>query len=175
MKWYVYLICFALMIAGTFCGIRLYSLVTAESYVNGSIDIENQFVQESFSYANTAVEFYHDIYDETETYSYTIDLKRVDNFDGAKKAYRITLNDYYVFDAQISAGSVFFKLYTDFYNTDGEKICSSFLNVSVKFLSNKTSLTLSTTGGENASFLSQYFKDNGIRLKITELIKEVKQ
>lgn len=175
MKWYVYLICFVLMIVGAFCGIRLYQLVTAESYINGSIDIENKFSQESFSYANTAVEFYHDIYDTTDTYSYTIDLKRVDNFDGSKKQYQITLNDYYIFDTQISAGSAFFKLYIDFYNTDGEKICSAFLTVSVKFLSNKTSLTLSTTGGENASFLTQYFKDNGIRLKITELLKENKQ
>lgn len=175
MKWYVYLLCFVLIIAGTFCGIRLYSLVTAESYINGSIDIENKFSQESFSYANTAVEFYHDIYDETDTYAYTVDLKRADDFDGAQKAYRITLNDYVIMDAQISAGSVFSKVYMDFYDTDGKLICSAFLNVSVKFLSDKTRLMLSTTGGENASFLTQYFKDNGIRLKITELIKEDKQ
>lgn len=175
MKWYVYLICFVLMIAGTFCGIRLYQLVTAESYINGSIDIENKFSQESFSYANTAVEFYHDIYDETDTYTYSVDLKRVENFNGAKKQYDITLNDYYILNAQISAGSAFFKLYMDFYDTDGVKKCSAFLNVSVKFLSDKTRLTLSTMGGENASFLTKYFKDNGIRLKITELLKENKQ
>lgn len=175
MKWYVYLICFVLVIAGAFCGIRLYSLITAESYINGSIDIENRFTMESFSYANTSVEFYHDIYDESDTYSYSTDLKRVDDFDGARNTYQITLNGYYILDAQVTAGSVFTKVYIDFYNTDGGLICSAFLNVSVKFLSDKTALTLSTTGGENAGFLTQYFRDNGIRLKINEILQGVNE
>ncbi len=173
MKWYVYLICFALCIAGVFCGIRLYKLVSAESYVNGSINIENKFSMESFAYANTAVEFYNDIYDTTDTYAYAIDLKPVDDFDGAKNKYEIVLNGYFLTDTQISAGAVFAKAYLDFYNTDGEILCSAFLDISVKFLSDKTALTLSTTGGKNASFLTQYFKDNGIRLKINEILKGV--
>ena len=169
MKWYVYLICFVLVIAGAFCGIRLYTLATREGYINGSIDIQNQFSMESFSYANTTVEFYHDIYDTTNTYEYSTDLLRVDDFDGAAKAYQVVLNDYILLDTQVSAGSVFSKVYLDFYNTGGSRICAAFLNISVKFLSNKTTLTLTTTGGENASFLTQYFKDNGIKLKIIEL------
>lgn len=169
MKWYVYLICFALMLCGVFCGIRLHTLMTAESYINGSINIQNQFSMESFSYASTSVEFYHDIYDDTNTYSYEIDLLRVDDFNGAKNKYQIVLNNYVLLDTQIMTGSVFSVVYMDFYDTNGEKISSAFLNLSIKFLSNKTTLTLSTTGGENASFLTQYFRDNGIRLKINEL------
>lgn len=171
MKWYVYLICFVLMIAGTFCGIRLYQLATAESYVNGSINIENKFSMESFSYASTSVEFYNDLYDPTESYSYEIDLKKVTDFDGAKKQYQIVMNDYFLLDTQISAGTVFAKAYIDFYGTDGKIVCSATLDISIKFLSNKTTLTLSTTGGENASFLMQYFADNGIRLKVVEILK----
>jgi len=170
MKWYVYLICFALVIAGAFCGVRLYQLVTAESYINGSIDIENRFTMESFSYAETGVEFYHDIYDTTNTYAYSVDLQRVDDFDGARKTYQVVLNDYFVPETQITAGSVFATVYMEFYSTNGGLLCSAHFNISVKFLSNKTSLTLSTTGGENASFLSQYFRDNGIRLKINEIL-----
>ncbi len=144
MKWYVYLICFILVIAGAFCGIRLYQLVTAESYVNGSIDIENQFTMESFSYANTAVEFYHDVYDTTDTYAYSVDLRRVDDFNGADNTYQVTLNGYYILDAQITAGSVFCKVNMEFYDTDGNLIHTAFVNVSVKFLSDKTALTVST-------------------------------
>ena len=169
MKWYVYLICFVLVIAGAFCGIRLYTLATRESYINGSIDIQNRFSMESFSYANTTVEFYHDIYDTSDNFSYSTELLRVDDFNGAENTYQVVLNGYILPDVQITSGSVFVKVYIDFYNTNGDIVCSAFLNVSVKFLSNKTTLTLSTSGGQNASFFTQYFKDNGIRLKIIEL------
>ena len=171
MKWYVYLICFALMVGGVFCGIRLHTLLTAESYINGSIDIQNQFTMESFSYVNSSVEFYNDIYDATNTYSYNIDLLRVDDFNGIRNKYEIVLNGYIITETQITAGSVYSVVYLDFYNTDGAIVCSSYLNISIKFLSDKTTLTLTTTGNENASFLSQYFHDNGIRLKINQILK----
>ena len=171
MKWYMYLICFVLVIGGAFCGFRLHELMTRESYINGSINIQNQFSMESFSYANTSVEFYRDIYDTSNSYSYEIDLLRVDSFDGIKNKYQITLNGYILTDTQISAGAVFSKIYIDFYDTGGGLVCSSFLDISIKFLSDKTTLALTTTGGLNASFLTQYFKDNGIRLKINEILK----
>ena len=41
---------------------------------------------------------------------------------------------------------------------------------SIKFLSNKTQLILSTIGKESASFLEQYFNNNGIRLKVVEIL-----
>ena len=47
----LYILAFALIVAGVFCGIRLYKEVKAESYVNGSIDISNRFSQESFKYS----------------------------------------------------------------------------------------------------------------------------
>ena len=169
MKWYVYLICFVLMVGGIFSGMRLHTLMTRESYIRGSIDITNQFSMESFNYVSNTVEFYSDIYDETNTYSYEIDLLRVDDFNGTKNTYQIVLNGYVLIDTQITAGSVFAVVYLDFYDTDGQIVCSAFVDISIKFLSNKTTLTLTTTGGENASFLTQYFRDNGINLKINEL------
>jgi hypothetical protein len=169
MKWYVYLICFVLVIAGAFCGVRLIELMTAESYIRGSINIENRFTMESFSYANTTVEFYRDIYDTTDTYSYSTDLLKVDDFDGAKNKYEIVLNGYFLHDTVITSGAVSARVYLDFYDTGGNIVCSSYLDISVKFLSSKTTLTLSTAGGLNASFLTQYFRDNGIRLKINEV------
>jgi len=169
MKWYVYLICFALMLAGGFCGFRLYQLVTAKSYINGSINIENQFVVQSFSYTNTSVVFYHDLYDTSLTYSYEIELKPVADFNGVEKQYAIVLNDYVLLDTQISAGSVFATVYLDFYDTDGTLKCSSSMTITIKFFSNRTYLLFETTGGENASFLTQYFSDYGIRLKINEI------
>ena len=81
----LYLLAFVLIVVGVFCGIRLYKEIKAESYVNGSIDISNRFSQESFNYSSTSVVFYHDLYDDTNTYSFEKDLLKVDDFDGQKK------------------------------------------------------------------------------------------
>jgi len=170
MKWYSYIICFVLILVGAFCGIELYKEIKAESYVNGSIDISNQFSQESFNYSSTSVVFYHDMYDDTNTYTFEIDLKRVESFNGLEKEYRVTLNDYILVSADINAGSIFSDVAIDFYDTNGNIVCNSLMKVSIQFLSNKTQLTISTTGNTNASFLEQYFSDNGIRLKVIEIL-----
>ena len=170
MKWYTYLICFVLVIVGTFCGIQLYKEVKAESYINGSIDISNKFSQENLNYSSTSLVFYHDLYDDTDTYSFEQDLPKVENFNGQKKSYELWLNDFIILDAEFNAGSVYSTVQLDFYNEYGNIIYSSKLNISVKYLSSKTLITLSTKGQESASFLEQYFKDNGIRLKIVEIL-----
>lgn len=166
----LYLLAFVIIVVGVFCGIRLYKEIKAESYINGSIDISNRFTQESFNYSSTSAVFYHDIYDDTDTYTFEKDLLKVENFDGKKKIYQVVLNDYVLLNTEINAGSVFATVNMDFYDTDGNVINSALMKVSVKFLSNKTTLTLATTGKENASFLEQYFADNGIRLRIIEIL-----
>lgn len=169
MKWYTYLICFILIIVGVFCGIELYKEIKAESYVNGTIDISNEFSQESFSYYNTSVVFYHYLYDDTDTYSFEIDLPKVD-FNGKDGTYNLWLNDYVLIDAEFKSGSVFSAVYMDFYNTDGELVHASELQISIQFLSSKTNLKLVTIGKTNASYLEQYFADNGIRLKVEKIL-----
>ena len=166
----LYLIAFVLIVVGVFCGIRLYKEIKAESYINGSIDISNRFTQESFNYSSTSVVFYHDLYDDTDTYAFEKDLLKVENFDGKTKTYKVVLNDYVLLNCEINAGSVFATVDMDFYDTNGQIVNSAVMKISVKFLSNKTTLTLATTGKENASFLEQYFADNGIRLQIIEIL-----
>ncbi len=114
--------------------------------------------------------FYHDLYDDTDTYTFEKDLLKVENFDGKTKTYRIILNNYVLLNREINAGSVFATVYMDFYDTNGNVINNAVMKLSVKFLSNKTTLTLATTGKENASFLEQYFADNGIRLRVIEIL-----
>ena len=169
MKWYAYLICFILIVVGVFCGIALFKEVKAESYVNGSIDISNQFSQENFYYSATSLIFYHDIYDDTDTYVFDVDLPKVEDFNGIEKTYQVSLNDYILLDCDISAGSIFTTVNIDFYDTNNTILCSSLMQISIKYLSTKTQLTIATAGQENASFLEQYFADNGIRLKVIEI------
>lgn len=166
----LYLLAFVIIVVAVFCGIRLYKEIKAESYINGSIDISNRFTQESFNYSSTSAVFYHDLYDDTDTYTFEKDLLKVENFDGKKKTYQVVLNNYVLLNTEINAGSVFSTVDMDFYDTNGNVINSAVMKISVKFLSNKTTLTLTTTGKENASFLEQYFADNGIRLRIIEIL-----
>ena len=170
MKWYTYLICFILIIVGVFCGIELYKEIKAESYVNGSIDISNKFSQESFNYSSSSVSFYHDDYDTTNSYSFQKDLLVVDSFNGKEKTYQVILNDYILLDTEFNPGSIFSNVAIDFYDTEGNVICNADMKISIVFLSNKTQLTLATVGDKNSSFLQQYFTDNGIRLRVVEIL-----
>jgi hypothetical protein len=170
MKWYSYIICFVLIIVGTICGIQLYKEVKAESYVNGSIDISNQFSQENFNYSSTSVVFYHDLYDDTDTYLFEKDLLKIESFNGQKNTYEVWLNDFILLDTDYNAGSIYSTVKMDFYDEYGSVINNAEMKISIKYLSSKTVLTLSTTGQENASFLEQYFADNGIRLKVIEIL-----
>ena len=170
MKWYNYLICFILVVVGVFCGTQFYRELKAESYINGSINITNRFSQESFNYSSTSVVFYHDTYDDTDTYSFDKDLLKVDDFNGQAYTYQIVLNDYILLDTEINAGSVFATVKIDFYNTTGNIVQQASMQISVLFLSNKTQLTLTTIGKQNASFLEQYFADNGIRLRVIQIL-----
>ena len=170
MKWYSYVICFILILVGAFCGIQLYREVKAESYINGSIDISNKFSQENFNYTSTSLIFYHDLYDDTDTYKFEQDLLKVESFNGQKKEYQVWLNDFILLDTEFNAGSIYSTVKMDFYNEFGEIVCYADMEISIKFLSGKTRLTLSTVGQEKASFLEQYFADNGIRLKVLEIL-----
>lgn len=98
------------------------------------------------------------------------ELLKVEDFNGKEKTYQVILNDYVLLNCDIAAGSVFATVNMDFYDTDGNVINNATMKISVRFLSNKTILTLTTNGQESAGFLEQYFADNGIRLKIVEIL-----
>lgn len=158
-KLMLYIIGSLVIISGLICGVAFYKEVTAKSYVNGSINIQNQFSMES-------VVFYQN--SGTNTYTYSTDLLKVADFNGEKKNYEVVVNDY-ILPATVSAGAVDTTLLLDFYSTSGELTCSSAMKINIKFLSDKTQLTFSVVGEKQAQFLEQYFKDNGIRLRINEI------
>ena len=103
-------------------------------------------------------------------YKFEQDLLKVESFNGQKKEYQVWLNDFILLDTEFNAGSIYSTVKMDFYNEFGEIVCHADMEISIKFLSGKTRLTLSTVGQEKASFLEQYFADNGIRLKVLEIL-----
>jgi hypothetical protein len=165
MKWYSYIICFILIFVGTICGMRFYKEVKAKSYINGSINIQNQFTQESFNYSASELTFYTN---DNTNYTFEKNLLKVEDFNGVKKNYEVLLNGKTILEPTINAGSVYANVTMNFYDTYGDLICTPTLSIEINFLSNKTVLKLSCVGTEEASFLEQYFSDNGIRLQINE-------
>ena len=169
MKWYSYIICFVLVIVGAFFGVELYNQATATSYINGSIDISNQFSQEAFSYSNSAVVFYP--IENAEAYTFETELVKVEDFDATRKEYQVTLNDFVLTDTTITAGAVNSNVRMDFYDVNGSVLCEGKMIIVIRFLSGKTQLVLYCADQDSATYFEQYFTDNGIRLTVDEILK----
>lgn len=173
MKWYTYVICAVMIVVGTFCGIQLYKEVKAESYVNGSINVENKFSQESFTYSASSVVFSLDSYAQTpETYVFENNLLKVDDFNAETKTYQIKLNKYILLDADIRAGSIFANVHMDFYGTDGQLVQGADMQMSILFLDDRTQLRFIVIGQESKAFIEKYFANNGIRLRVYEIVEK---
>ena len=171
MKWYVYVICVVLIILGILCGIKLYKEIKSESYVNGSIDIENIFSQKDFAYSTTSFTLYHDLYDDTNTYVFEQNLLQVEDFNGLENQYLVFFNDKLITNTQITAGAVYSTIEMDFYSISGSLISKVQANLTLKFFSDKTNLLVSVQGQENANLFEQYAKANGFRLKIEKILE----
>ena len=169
-----YVLSFVLVVAGIFFGISLFQSARAESYINGTIDISNRFSQKSFTYSATNVTFYHDLYDDTNTYSYEQDLLQVEGFNGVEKSYKMLFNDQTLLNVNMQAGQINTSVTMQFYSPEGKLLASPELKIQICFLSNKTQLKLVTIGKENAAYLEQYFAENGIRLIVDELLEQEK-
>ncbi|MBR2970048.1 MAG: hypothetical protein IKC49_03235 [Clostridia bacterium] len=124
----LYTISAILILIGIICSINLFKEVTAKSYINGSIDIENVETMESFKYSSSSLVFYDDIYDEQDIHTFTVDLTSVD-FDGEKNDYLIEINGYTLQDenVEVQAGTISAVFYLDFHGTNGEVLCEASL------------------------------------------------
>ena len=167
MKWYSYVICCVLIVLGTFFGIRLVQEMTSESYVNGSIDITNEFYQDSFKYSTNNIVFYPIA--EEESYDFSIELLPTENFDGEDKEYIVKLNDY-VLLANIYAGKITADVNMDFYDTEGAILCNGAMSLKLEFFADKTNLTLVCADENSANYFEEYFNSYGFRLTVTEVL-----
>lgn len=164
------IISLGIIISGVYCGINCYKEITSTSYIQGSLDVKNEYVVETFNYSVSNITLYNDIYSDDPTlYERSVDTAKVDGFNGATKKYIITFNDYVLIEQPvISAGAVYFELPYEFRDTYNQVLCTSIMCVSVRFLSNKTTLNVSCQGSDEAQYLQQYFNDYGFRLNIKE-------
>ena len=165
MKWYSYLFCFILIIAGVFCSIGLYNEFTNNSGVYGtfeSVETVNKF-DEVLKVDEGVIPFESSDY---VNYSAKIAQEPV-KFDGSKEDYAVLFNGNLLSDVEIYSGKITAVITLNFYNTEGAKVATAVVNVLIEFLDSNTIITF-TTKNENNSFayLNQYMNVNGAILKV---------
>ncbi|MCM1404725.1 MAG: hypothetical protein NC133_04495 [Prevotella sp.] len=166
-KWTIFaVVCALIMSSGVYCGVAWFQDAHRESYIRGSINLGNQFYAEDFKFIGDTV-FLKTTDNENYVYD-QLNLAKVP-FDGVNKQYRFTFNEYIIYDATYTAGTAMAQINIDFYDTDNKLKLGTGFVVRIRFLSNRTELTISTTGAEQAKLLNQYFFDNNCRIVIEEI------
>ncbi len=165
MKWYSYLICFALIIAGVFCSIGMFNVFKHDSGVYGtyeSIETINDY-DEVFKFDKGAIAF------ETDDYvNYTAKFSEMNvDFDGKDGNYEVLFNGNLLSDVEIYAGKITAVISLNFYDSYGDKICTSKVNVLIEFFDSDTIVTFTTKNENNSyAYLNQYMNVNGAILKV---------
>lgn len=162
----LYIFSVIIIIIGGLSGVGLYKDITAKSYVVGSLDYDYLTTQESFIYAKSSIIFYEQE-NVNNGYYYEDNIERIDDFNGKTHNYLVKLNDYIIKDVTINAGSVYFVVFIDFHDTEDNVVNSSRLDISIKFLNDKTNIKMLTTL-KDVSYLEDYFSNYGFVLKLVE-------
>lgn len=163
-----YIVCVLVVVSGILGAIGLHQELEKKSYTNGQITLKNTFdLEDHFNWATNSIAFYHSDYDETNTFTYTVDLTKVSKFDGDYNNYDVYFNDYQIVNAVITSGAVVFDAPLSVKLTDGTISTTADLNINIQFLTDKTKLTLTTHGKQEASYLERYFNDCGFKVVVT--------
>lgn len=163
-----YIMAIAIICGGVYSGVNLYSKLTAQSYINGSITTQNVFELESFSYCSNAIDFYQN----GDEFSFTVDLPKVTDFNGLENEYELVVNDY-ILPCEVTAGSVTTTLTIEFYDSNNVLLSTASVRIQIAFNSDKTKLTLISDNFEESRYLAKYFQDNGLNVEVNEIMEEL--
>lgn len=167
MKWYSYIICAFLIVAGIFSFMNLQDIWSQSSYVVGTpITIETQNNYElvcKFDYGTIAFETEDYVeYVNTSTFAHY-------EFDGSKNNYSVLVNDNLLSDIEVSAGKIIANCLINFYSTDGELTSTADLNFTILFYDDSTQITISMSNeNDSYAYLSKYMANNGFILKVVK-------
>lgn len=168
-KVFGYICAFVILCTGVFSAFGLHNEINTRSSINGTLDIRNQFVKNSFYYNVNSLELYKDTTTE-DLYKTIIESEKIEGFNGQTKQYEIIFNDYELINqATINAGSIYVILPYEFYSTEGTVNVAFDLYILIKFLSNKTTLEVWCYGELESQYIEQYFTDYGFRLYVNEI------
>ena len=170
MKWYSYVICCVLIIAGFFCMSNMIQIWSQTSGVYGSpytIETKNDYtIIEGGKFDFGAIAF---TTEDNVNYTSLTTFDAVKNFDGTKNNYALLFNDNLASNVQFFAGQVDCEYTMNVYNTKGELVSTPILNITLKVLENQTAITITMKNENNSyGYFTQYMNNNGVILKIVE-------
>lgn len=160
----------AIIVSGIVIAPMLFRIINAESYINGELNVRNEFSVDNFYYASNNLTFYNDDYAEQDRYYFNVDLVKVTDFNGLEGKYSIVLNEYPLLDNTIDAGRLQTSINIDFLNVENQVIQTAKMNIKIEFFANRSALSFTTQTLAEATFLSSYFNSNGLRLAIDEIV-----
>ena len=167
MKWYSYLICFVLIIAGLFSTIELVKIFNVSSSEHGSaivIETEDKY--------NEISKFDLNLLDlKTDDYNnFHLTLSFApEKFDGTDKDYKLLFNGQPATDVSVSAGKVTGRFIISFYDLDNVLVSVAVFDVTVEYYSSDTRVSLSLTNSlDSVSYLTNYANLNGAILQVVE-------
>lgn len=166
MKWYEYVICFALIIAGLFSMIALVDIFDVHSKEYGSaIILETKIDYDDISKFDLTIDL-----DTTDYVNYScIIVKDPIEFDGKNKDYLLLFNNQPANNMVVTNGKVCGDFTISFYDLEGVKVSTAKLDVIVEYYTSQIKITI-TTKNENDSiaYLATYMDINGAVLRVAE-------
>lgn len=168
MKWYSYLICCVLIVAGFFCMTNMIQIWSQTSGVYGqpyTIETENNYEQiAKFDFGAIAFETEDNVH-----YTSTTIFNPVENFNGENGDYALLVNDNLASDVTFYAGEIDCTYIMNVYNTKGEIVSTPVLDITIKILDTQTNIDVNITNEDNSyGYFTQYMNYNGIIFKIVE-------
>lgn len=167
MKWYTYLLCFILIVAGVFCSIELVKMFNVKSAEYGSIvtiETKNDYtVVSRFDYGNLVL--------ETDDYVNFTNISSFEptEFNGKENDYTILFNDNPLNNVVLNAGKISGDLNLCFYDLNGDVDVTSNLHVLIEYYSNNTKVTLSMENVDNSvGYFTSYTNINGAVVKVVQ-------
>lgn len=162
----LYIMAIACIFFGIYSTAGLIKDVTAESYTNGSLEQKNTYGLDTFSYTSSSIVFTPN----DSIYTWENNFLRVNNFNGVKNEYKIVFNDYLILDPDITTGSINFDITMEFLIPEGSQNFIGTMHTTIKFLSDKTYMKLSTNTQAEAQYFLDYFKNFGFKLCCYEVV-----
>lgn len=166
MKWYWYLICVALIIAGTLSSIELYDMFNVKSQEYGNalvLDTKTDYNEVSkFDLGSLELQSTDNVnYMFTKTYG-------AEKFNGTNKNYTLMFNTREI-DTTTTSGAVFGVLRLNFYGVNNELLSVASVRFEVDYYATYTQVTVTMRNSNNSlAYISTLSAIEGAMLSVIE-------
>lgn len=167
MKWYHYLICICLILAGILSMLKLkdiFNIKSAEYGTAVTIETKNNY-SEVAKFDLGVLSFTSD---DNKNYAFTMTYSAKE-FDGTKNNYTILFNNEPTNNVVVKAGKISSELILKFYDLDNNLSAKAKVNILVEFYAELTKVTLTTIDENNSTgFLTKSSNIFGAVIKVVE-------